>query len=107
MDSVTRGFSAVLLASAVAAGPAFAQVTPGSPMVGPAGGAASITPGNSEGIPAGGTDVVRTTRVGPSVTRVSAHVRRAHHHRARHAARHKNAGVNSAAGPSGSEAPSR
>ena len=110
MDSMTRGFSATLLAAALAACPALAQVTPGSPAVGPAGGVASTTaPSNSEGTPAGGTGVIGTTRVGPSATRVSAprhHVRRVRH-RAHHAARAGAADMNSAAGLNGSEAPSR
>lgn len=110
MDSMTRGFSAVLLAVAVAAVPASAQVTLGGPTVGPAGGVASTTaPSNSEGTPAGGTGVIGTTRVGPSTTRASTprhHVRRVRH-RAHHAARHRAADINSAAGLNGSEAPSR
>ena len=110
MGSMTRRFSAVLLAAAVSAGPAFAQATPGGPTVGPAGGVASTTaPSNSEGTPAGGTGVIGTSRVGPGTTRASAprhHVRRVRH-RARHAARPRTADINSAAGLNGSEAPSR
>ncbi len=110
MNSMTRRSSAVLLAAALAAGPAAAQVMPGSPTVGPVGGVASTTaPSNSEGTPAGGTGVIGTTRVVPSATRASAprhHVRRVRH-RAHHAARARTADINSAAGLNGSEAPSR
>ena len=110
MGSMTRSLSAVLLAAAVSAGPAFAQVTPGGPTVGPAGGVASTTaPSNSEGTPAGGTGVVGTSRVGPSTARASApraHVRRARH-RKHHTARPRTTDINSAAGLNGSEAPSR
>lgn len=114
MDSMTRRFSFMLLAATVAAGPAFAQVTPGSPTVGPAGGVSSTTaPSNSEGTPAGGTGVIGTTRVGPSSTSstpsASAPRRRAHRirHRAHRAARPATSDTNSAAGLNGSEAPSR
>lgn len=125
MDNMTRRLSSMLLAVAVAAGlcaaPAFAQVTPGAPTVGPAGGVASTTaPSNSEGTPAGGTGVVGTTRVGPSSTGPSSvspgstgvsaprrHVRRVRHRARRAAAQPATNDTNSAAGLNGSEAPSR
>lgn len=112
MDSLTRRFSFVLLAAAVAAGPAFAQVTPGSPTVGPAGGVASTTaPSNSEGTPAGGTGVIATTRVGPSSMASTPaprhHARRVRHRARRPAATPVTTDTNSAAGLNGSAAPSR
>lgn len=111
MDSIIRRFSFMVLAVAVAAGPAFAQVTPGSPTVGPAGGVASTTsPSNSEGTPAGGTGVIATTRVGPGSTAGTPaprrHVRRVRH-RTHRTARPTTTDANSAAGLNGSEAPSR
>ncbi len=119
MDSMTRRFSTVLLAAALAAGPALAQVTPGSPTVGPAGGVASTTaPSNSQGTPAGGTGVIGTTRVGPSTTAAStpdastgapAPRRRARRvrHRAHRATQPATRDTNSASGLNGSEPPSR
>jgi hypothetical protein len=119
MDGMIRRFSSMLLAAAAAAGlsagPAFAQVTPGGPTVGPAGGVASTTaPSNSEGTPAGGTGVIGATRVGPSSTASTGtsvapprhHARRVRH-RAHRAARPATTDTNSAAGLNGSEAPSR
>lgn len=71
MATLTRRVSSILLAAAMvaglAAGPAFAQITPGTALTGPAGGVATTTaPSNSEGTPSGGTGVIGSTRVGPS-----------------------------------------
>lgn len=73
MASLTRRISSIVLASAMviglAAEPAFAQVTPGGPLTGPAGGTPSTTaPSNSEGSPAGGTGVVGQSRVNPGAS---------------------------------------
>ena len=67
MASFTRRLSSTLLAGAVicsmVAEPVLAQVSPGAPTVGPAGGTPSTTsPSNQDGTPAGGTGVVGTTR---------------------------------------------
>ncbi len=118
MASMTRRFSVALLAAVMAGGlvaePAFAQVTPGGALVGPAGGTASTTaPSNSEGTPAGGTGVISTTRVGPggdAATPARARSHRHRHrarHRARHAARPAATDTGSAAGLNGSNAPAR
>jgi len=119
MTSMTRRFSSALLAAAMVAGlaaePAFAQVTPGGALTGPAGGTGSTTaPSNSEGTPAGGSGALGTTRVGPSSTMPStanpAPVRRRIRHarrRARQAARPVMNDTGSAAGLNGSNAPSR
>lgn len=90
MDSVSRRFSAVLLAATVAAGPAAAQVAPGgvSPMT---------APSYSEGNPPGGT--------GASVRHRHRRHHRARHHR-RHTARPAATDTNSG-GLSGSGTPSR
>jgi hypothetical protein len=119
MTSMTRRFSSTLLAAAMIAGlaaePAFAQVTPGGALTGPAGGTGSTTaPSNSEGTPAGGSGALGTTRVGPSGTMPStaspAPVRHRTRHarrRARQAARPAMNDTGSAAGLNGSNAPSR
>jgi len=116
MASVTRRFSHALLAAAMVAGlaaePAFAQVTPGGALNGPAGGTASTTaPSNSEGTPAGGTGVIGTTRVGPSGEAASTTTARRHRRarrRTRHAARPAaTTDTGSSAGLNGSNAPAR
>lgn len=71
MASLTRRLTSAVLATtliaSVVAEPAFAQVTPGAPTNGPAGGTASTTaPSNSAGTPSGGTGIISTTRVGPA-----------------------------------------
>ena len=129
MATLTR-LSAAALATfmtvSLAAEPVLAQITPGSPGVGPAGGVSSTTaPSNSQGTPAGGTGVVGTTRVGPSTmapampmagtdTTMSEPPRRArrvrHHRRARHHAARPamdSTGEGSSSGLNGSNAPSR
>lgn len=120
MASMTRRISSTLLAAAMVAGlaaePAFAQITPGGALTGPAGGTGSTTsPSNSQGTPAGGTGAISTTRVGPSGDAVNsdsaAPTPRRRHRRARHRAR-RAAGpamndTGSAAGLNGSNAPSR
>lgn len=69
MASLSRRLSSVLLAAAMVGAlvePSVAQVSPGAPTVGPAGGTPSTTaPSNQDGTPAGGTGVVGQTRVGP------------------------------------------
>lgn len=122
MDSINRRVSSMLLAAAMVAGlaaePAFAQITPGGALVGPAGGTGSTTsPSNSQGTPAGGTGVIGTTRVGPSGAAMSSdtpamapaprHRGRRARHRARRAARPAMNDTESAAGLNGSNAPSR
>jgi len=117
MASMTRRLFSALLAAGLVAGlsgePAFAQITPGGALNGPAGGTASTTaPSNSEGTPAGGTGNLGTTRVGPSsTTRATTAPAR---HRARHArrrahraARPVTSGTGSDAGLNGSNAPAR
>ena len=70
MNFLPRRVTSALLAAAMLislAPVASAQVTPGAPTVGPAGGVSSTTaPSNGQGTPAGGTGVISTTRVGPS-----------------------------------------
>ncbi len=123
MASMTRRISSGLLAFAMVAGlaaePAFAQVTPGGALNGPAGGTATTTaPSNSEGTPAGGTGAVGTTRVGPGST--SASPAPAPRRRVRHTRRRTRSSrtarstpspaatdTGSAAGLNGSNAPSR
>jgi len=121
MDGMMRRLSPALLAAVVAVGlvaaPALAQITPGGATVGPAGGTASTTaPSNSQGTPAGGTGVIGTTTFNRSGNTVggdtsSAPAPRRHARRARHGARHSarpaTTDTGSAAGLSGSNAPSR
>lgn len=131
MASLTRRISSIVLASAMVVGlaaePAFAQVTPGAPLSGPAGGTPSTTaPSNSEGSPAGGTGVVGRSRVNPTpsfgstdgsavaaprATRPTAAQRRAARRRAaaRRAPRPavSDTGDASSSGLNGSNAPSR
>jgi hypothetical protein len=117
MASITRRFSSALLAAAMVAGlaaePAFAQVTPGGALNGPAGGTATTTaPSNSEGTPAGGTGAIGTTRVSPGRTSATAtphrrrvrHARQRAHRPARPAA---TSDTGSSAGLNGSNAPAR
>ena len=132
MASLTRRISSIVLASAMVVGlaaePAFAQVTPGGPLSGPAGGTPSTTaPSNSEGTPAGGTGVIGRTNVAPSPTfgstgssavsaprrtRPTAAQRRAARRRAAAARRAaspaaSDTGAASSSGLNGSNAPSR
>jgi len=100
MDSMLQRFSAVLLATAMAAGPVLAQVTPGDPAAGPAGDVPSTTgPSNAQGTPPGSADAAAPR-----------HHRHRHHHRARHrrhhTARPAATDTNSGAGLNGSDAPS-
>ncbi len=68
MASLTRRLSSLMLATAMVGAlviePAFAQVTPGAPTVGPAGGVSSTSaPSNSEGTPSGGTGNLGGNRI--------------------------------------------
>ncbi len=120
MASMTRRLSSALLVAAMVTGlaaePAFAQVTPGGALTGPAGGTASTTaPSNSEGTPAGGTGVVGSSRVGrggmalnsDSGTPARHHRTRRARHRAYHAPRPVMNDTGSSSGLNGSNAPSR
>ena len=98
MGSKTRRFSCLALAAALAAGPAFAQVTPDNSINSTVGGVPPTTaPSNDGGAPAASTP------------RHSAPRHRAHRvrHRAHRAARPAVTPASSAAGPDGSDAPSR
>ena len=122
MFASTRLLTIAAVMASLSIVPAFAQVSPSGPTVGPAGGVATTTsPSNSEGTPAGGTGVVGNTRVGPSTVRpvapmattpttasTSAPARRHrvyHRRRVAHPAPATEVGTQSQAGTNGSVAP--